>query len=78
MARLRLFGPARVAAGASRSDLAGEDVGSVLDAACATFGDEFAKVLGASAIWVNGEPAAREHPVGRDDEIAVLPPVSGG
>jgi len=29
-------------------------------------------------VWCNGEPTAPNAPVGDDDEIAVLPPVSGG
>jgi sulfur-carrier protein len=83
VARLRLFGPAREAARASSSGagiagIAGDTVGEILDGACATFGPDFAGVLAASAVWVNGEPAGREHPVGPDDEVAVLPPVSGG
>ena len=40
--------------------------------------DDFAAVLGTAAVWVNGEPADRTTPVGERDEVAVLPPVSGG
>jgi molybdopterin converting factor small subunit len=29
-------------------------------------------------VWVNGEPASPNDPVRDDDEVAVLPPVSGG
>jgi molybdopterin converting factor small subunit len=35
-------------------------------------------VLKVSKIWVNGEPSSREQAVGPQDEVAVLPPVSGG
>jgi molybdopterin converting factor small subunit len=35
-------------------------------------------VLATSRVWVNGEPAERATPVGDGDEVAVLPPVSGG
>jgi molybdopterin converting factor small subunit len=37
-------------------------------------------VLSASKVWVNGvEPSAgRDTPLGPGDEVAVLPPVSGG
>jgi molybdopterin converting factor small subunit len=31
-----------------------------------------------SKVWVNGEPCDDDHPVGRQDEVAVLPPISGG
>lgn len=52
-------------------------MGEVLDAAVAAYG-ELAKVLPISAIWVNGDRAARSDPVRATDEVAVLPPVSGG
>ncbi|MFP5489064.1 MAG: MoaD/ThiS family protein [Acidimicrobiia bacterium] len=35
-------------------------------------------MLGTCRIWVNGEPAGPDDPVGTADELAVLPPVSGG
>ena len=53
-------------------------VGEVLDAAVARYGTRLAAVIAFSAIWLNGEPASRETPVGDSDEVAVLPPVSGG
>ena len=53
-------------------------VGDVLAAARAKYGETFAKVLETSRVWVNGEPAGDTHPVGARDEVAVLPPVSGG
>lgn len=78
MATLRLFAAAREAAGAGRVDLDGATVGDVLDAAAARFGMPFVEVLGTSRVWLNGEPAARTQAVGPTDEVAVLPPVSGG
>jgi sulfur-carrier protein len=35
-------------------------------------------VLPSCKVWVNGEPATSTDPVGDRDEVAVLPPVSGG
>ena len=75
---VRLFAQAREAAGTSREVLAGDTVGAVLTSARARFGDDFAAVLGTCGIWVNGEPAAETDAVGGDDEVAILPPVSGG
>ena len=78
MARLRLFASAREAAGTAKADFAGTTVGEVLDAAMAEFGEEFAGVLGTCNVWVNGDQADRGDAVGEGDEVAVLPPVSGG
>jgi molybdopterin converting factor small subunit/CDP-diglyceride synthetase len=78
LATLRLFASAREAAGTARDDIPGATVGDVLDAARARYGDRFAEVLAGSRVWLNGEPAADHDPVREGDEVAVLPPVSGG
>ncbi|MCU1498409.1 MAG: hypothetical protein JWM47_2362 [Acidimicrobiales bacterium] len=56
----------------------GGTVAEVLDEAVRRFGAEFDAVLPSCAVWVNGEPAVGRTPVGVDDEVGVLPPVSGG
>jgi sulfur-carrier protein len=78
VARLRLFGPAREAAGTATCELPGTTVAEVLAGATARFGEDFARVLDRAKVWVNGTEFPPEHPVGPDDEVAVLPPVSGG
>ena len=78
MARLRLFASAREAAGTAKAEFAGATVGEVLDAAVAEFGDELAGVLSTCNVWVNGDQADRDDAVGEVDEVAGLPPVSGG
>lgn len=78
MPRVRLFAAAREAAGTDRAELGGATVSEVLDAARGRWGAPFADVLAMSRVWVNGEPAGDDDPVGPDDELAVLPPVSGG
>jgi MoaD family protein len=78
VATLRLFAAARQAAGVGRDTIAGSTVGEVLDAAVARYGTRFEEVLRGSRVWLNGEPAAETEPVGDGDEVAVLPPVSGG
>lgn len=78
MPTLRLFAGAREAAGTERDQIDGTTVGAVLDEAVARFGPAFAEVLPTCKVWVNGEPSQRTDPVGSDDEVAVLPPVSGG
>ena len=78
MARLRLFAAAREAAGASSVEIDEPTVGAVLSVAVDRFGTTFEAVLGQSRVWLNGEEAVATAPVGPDDEVAVLPPVSGG
>jgi molybdopterin synthase sulfur carrier subunit len=78
VAVLRLFASAREAAGTDRATVAGRTVGDVLAAARQRYGDRFAEVLAGSRVWVNGDPAVDGTPVGDSDEVAVLPPVSGG
>lgn len=78
MAVLRLFASAREAAGTGRDTVEGATVAAVLAEARRRYGDDFAEVLDGCGVWVNGEPAYEDLPVGAGDEIAVLPPVSGG
>lgn len=78
MVALRLFASAREAAGTSVDDLPGSTVGEVLDAAAERYGHEFVDQLAQCRVWRNGESAGRADPVTPEDEVAVLPPVSGG
>jgi molybdopterin converting factor small subunit len=59
-------------------ELDGATVGEVLSAATDRFGTRFAAGLKTAAIWRNGESASPEDPIGEDDELALIPPVSGG
>jgi molybdopterin synthase sulfur carrier subunit len=81
--RLRMFAAARVAAGRGRDEFAAAEVPTIaalLDRACIRYGDDFAAVLATSRVWLNGdEPVAGlSSPLADGDEVAILPPVSGG
>ena len=81
--RLLLFAGAREAAGRSGDEFElepGAPLDVLLGDAVQRYGDRFAAVLASSRVWVNGdEPAAERATVlAPDDEVAVLPPVSGG
>ncbi|HEY3832425.1 MAG TPA: MoaD family protein [Acidimicrobiia bacterium] len=78
--RLLLFAAAREAAGTSSDEFEATTVGELLDAAGARYGERWAEVAATARVWVNGEePAAgAATELAEDDEVAVLPPVSGG
>ena len=78
VAVIRLFASAREAAGTGSDSIDGATVGEVLDQAVARYGAAFAAVLGTCRIWLNGSAADRADAVTPADEVAVLPPVSGG
>lgn len=78
MAVLRLFAQAREVAGASTSTIPGGTVDEVLEQAKRDFGESFSVILAGSKVWLNGSPAQGSEPVTDRDEVAVLPPVSGG
>jgi molybdopterin converting factor small subunit len=78
MATLRLFASAREAAGTARDIVPGATVGEVLTAAGDRYGPDFVAVLATCRVWVNGEVTELGDAVGENDEVAVLPPVSGG
>lgn len=78
MATLRLFASAREAAGRSRDTVPGDTVEAVLREATRRYGHGFAALLETCKVWVNGEEATPDQVVTDSDEVAVLPPVSGG
>jgi molybdopterin synthase sulfur carrier subunit len=78
MVAIRLFASAREAAGVGTDDIPGVTVGEVLDAAADRYGEAFVAELAQCRVWRNGEPAERADAVASTDEVAVLPPVSGG
>ncbi len=78
MARLRLFANLREAAGTADAEVDGSSVAEVLHRAAAAFGADFASGLPHARVWVNGEPAEPGTAVGPADEVALIPPVSGG
>jgi molybdopterin converting factor small subunit len=76
--RVRLFAVLRELAGTGELQVSGRTVGEVVDAASAGKGERFARVAAVSSFVLNGERTVRSAPVGDGDEVAILPPVSGG
>jgi len=78
MATLRLFASVREEAGERTVTIEGDTVADVVAVANDTFGDHFATLVQTCRIWVNGEPAEMTTAIESGDEVALLPPVSGG
>lgn len=78
MATLRLFANLRESAGTTTADFEAATVGDLLSQASDRFGDQFRSGLGAARVWVNGEQAEATTPLVATDEVALIPPVSGG
>jgi molybdopterin synthase sulfur carrier subunit len=75
---LKLFAQAREAAGTGHDVVPDGTVADLLELARQRYGEDFAQVLDTCKVWVNGQPADEATTVGGDDEVALLPPVSGG
>ena len=81
MIRVRLFAALREVAGTSRvevEDSAAPDVGALLDHLAGRYGSEFRRIVEVGTAVVDGETAARDRRLQPGDEVALLPPVSGG
>jgi MoaD family protein len=78
MVTVRLFAALRELAGASRVEAEGRTAGEVVDELSNRFGERFGMIAAVGSLVLNGERATRISVVADGDELAVLPPVSGG
>ena len=78
MPTLRLFASVKQIAGTGSVILPGETVSDVVEEASTKFGAEFKDMAKNCRIWLNGNPTEIDTRVNDEDEIASLPPVSGG
>ncbi|MGH9047109.1 MAG: MoaD/ThiS family protein [Acidimicrobiales bacterium] len=76
--RLRLFGPVAEAARTRCEEVEGTSLDEVLATARLRYGEEFAAHARCCRVWVNGEVPPPGLQLGPADEVALLPPVSGG
>jgi MoaD family protein len=78
--RVVLFAALRELAGASSVELEEPPatVGALLEQLGERFGDRFSGIVRAGSVIVNGEAVGRDTPIRTQDEVALLPPVSGG
>jgi len=75
---VRLFAALRELAGTSRLETSGRTVGEIVDGLSVVNGERFGQIAAVSSFVVNGDRATRETAVADGDEVAILPPVSGG
>ncbi len=79
MAILRLFASIREAAGnKSQLQIKAGTISELLDLAGDELGELFKEQIQICRIWLNGKPAELSAELSADDEVALLPPVSGG
>ena len=78
MATLKFFAGAREAAGQTSTVIAADTVGELLEAAVKIYGKDLEKMIGMCRIWLNGEQAEPSQALKDTDEVAILPPISGG
>lgn len=74
------FASARELAGTSRASfpVAGQTLAELHLQLGLAYGPELERLLGSCALWVNGAPPEPGQFLRAGDEVAVLPPVSGG
>jgi molybdopterin synthase sulfur carrier subunit len=78
MAILLMFAAAREASGTGRDEVPGATLDEVLATARGRYGARFGQVVSLSKVWVNGAEVDVHTAVSEADEVAILPPVSGG
>jgi sulfur-carrier protein len=78
MATLRLFANLRESAGTDSVVIDAPTVGDLVESAADRFGEPFRSGLPSAGTWVNGEVADPTTPLSANDEVALIPPVSGG
>ncbi|MGQ0668834.1 MAG: MoaD/ThiS family protein [Actinomycetota bacterium] len=78
VSRVRLFAVLRELAGASEVEAGGATVAEVVAELSERFGEKFAAIARRSSVVVDGERASPERPLSGREEVAILPPVSGG
>jgi MoaD family protein len=78
LVRVRLFAALREIAGAPNVEAEGDTVGEVIDALGARYGERFDAIARAGSAVVDDERAGPSRALAGGEEVALLPPVSGG
>jgi MoaD family protein len=75
---VRLFASLREIAGSTHVEATGHTVRDVVADLSSRYGERFAQIADVGSVVVNGERAGPDTPIAEGDEVALLPPVSGG
>lgn len=75
---VRMFAALRELAGSTHVEAEGSTVDEVVSALAARFGERFGQIARSGSVIVNGERASGGHALAGDEDVALLPPVSGG
>jgi sulfur-carrier protein len=75
---VRLFAALRELGGSSRVEAEGATVSEVVQALSARYGERFEGIARMGSVVVDGERADPATPLTEGQEMALLPPVSGG
>ena len=78
LVRVRLFAALRDLAGESRVEAEGATVAEIVDVLSARYGERFERVARAGSVVVDGERAEPATLLAGAQEVALLPPMSGG
>lgn len=78
MAKLRLFANLRQIAGRETLEVPADTIAEAIESAVGTYGPEFAAGVEATTVWRQGVRVVADDVVAEDDEIVLLPAVSGG
>jgi molybdopterin synthase sulfur carrier subunit len=76
--KVRLFAALRELAGASEVEAEADTVAEVIEVLSARYGERFSRVVEVGSAIVDGERVSRETVMTDGQEVALLPPVSGG
>lgn len=76
--KVRLFASLRELAGSNEVEVEGASVGELVEALSRRYGERFERIARAGSVVVDGERAAPEARLTGAEQVALLPPVSGG
>jgi MoaD family protein len=76
--RVKLFAALRELAGATNVEAEGDTAGEVVGALSERYGARFAAIARSGSIVVDGERVGPARRLAEGEEVALLPPVSGG